>query len=84
MPQELPRYVCHKEVRAVKIKSVRYADAKYYLSPADEGYADIVVEPVWMDKHGAKAGGYYVVYQDGYASFSPAKAFEEGYTAVPE
>ena len=25
-------------------------------------------------------GGYYVLYEDGYESFSPAKAFEEGYT----
>lgn len=27
--------------------------------------------------------GYYVVYTDGYVSWSPAKAFEEGYTKVP-
>ncbi len=31
-------------------------------------------------KHNPEAGGYYVVYKDGYTSFSPAKAFEEGYT----
>jgi hypothetical protein len=24
-----------------------------------------------------EAGGYFVVYEDGYESFSPAKAFEE-------
>lgn len=27
-------------------------------------------------------GGYFVVYKDGYESFSPAQAFEEGYTRV--
>jgi hypothetical protein len=27
-------------------------------------------------------GGYFVVYKDGYKSFSPAKAFEEGYTRI--
>ncbi len=28
-----------------------------------------------------EVGGYYVVYEDGYKSFSPAGAFESGYTA---
>jgi len=27
-------------------------------------------------------GDYYVVYEDGYKSISPAKAFEEGYTLI--
>ena len=27
-------------------------------------------------------GGYYVVYEDGYKSFSPAGAFESGYTPL--
>ena len=29
-----------------------------------------------------KVGGYYVVYEDGYKSFSPAEAFESGYKRV--
>ena len=33
-------------------------------------------------KHDPQAGGYYVVYADGYQSFSPAQAFEEGYTRI--
>jgi len=35
-----------------------------------------------MYKHKPEVGGYYVVYADGYKSFSPAQAFEEGYTRV--
>ena len=31
-----------------------------------------------------EAGGYYVRYPDGYESWSPAEAFEEGYTLVEE
>lgn len=27
-------------------------------------------------------GGYYVLYEDGYESWSPAKAFEEGYDKI--
>jgi site-specific recombinase XerD len=34
----------------------------------------------YVHKHKPEAGGYYVVYADGYKSYSPAKAFEEGYT----
>jgi hypothetical protein len=33
-------------------------------------------------KHSPEAGGYYVQYKDGYTSFSPAEAFEEGYTRL--
>ena len=29
-----------------------------------------------------EVGGYYVVYEDGYKSFSPAGAFESGYTPL--
>ena len=36
-----------------------------------------------MKRHQPQVGGYYVVYApDGYASFSPADVFEEGYTLV--
>jgi len=36
-----------------------------------------------MDQeHNPQPGGYFVVYKDGYKSFSPAKAFEEGYTRI--
>lgn len=31
-------------------------------------------------KHKPEAGSYYVIYEDGYTSISPAKAFEDGYT----
>lgn len=48
----------------------------------DEGYAGITVEADWIFKHGPKIGGYLVQYADGYKSFSPEKAFEEGYTRV--
>lgn len=37
-----------------------------------------------MRKHKPEVGGYYVVYKDGYKSFSPAAAFDEGYTLIAE
>lgn len=42
----------------------------------------IEVSAEFMAKHKPEPGGYYVVYKDGYASFSPAAAFEDGYTKI--
>lgn len=82
--QPLPKYVCHKEVQAIKIRSVAYSPGTngYTIIPCESGIAPIHVSTEWQDKHGAKQGGYFVRYVDGYESFSPAKAFEEGYSAV--
>jgi hypothetical protein len=52
------------------------------ISPADEGYAPFQVSDEYLLKHKPEVGGYYVQYDDGYKSFSPAKAFEEGYTRL--
>lgn len=89
---EMPRYKCHKEVWALKIKDVRQAPADqeranaggdWYLIPEDARYGPIVVgHDAYYVKHKPTAGGYYVVYKDGYTSFSPADAFEDGYTAI--
>lgn len=80
----LPKYLCHKEVRALKITRVERVSNHYVLHFAEEGYAPLEVESGWIDKHGPKAGGYFVAYADGYRSFSPARTFEEGYRPVQE
>lgn len=87
---ELPRYKCHKEVWALKIAGIkrdgegenRESDGSAEITPADEGYAPFTVDCHFMHKHKPEVGGYYVVYADGYKSFSPAKAFEDGYTRI--
>lgn len=81
--REMPRYKCHKEVWALKIASITTEEGGLdRLTFEDDRYEPIVVAHAWTEKRGAKAGGYYVVYQDGYTSFSPAEAFEEGYTLI--
>lgn len=84
---QMPRYQCHKKVWALKIKAINptnemlmYPD--YALHFEEEGYAPIRKSRDWMQKHSPSAGGYYVVYEDGYTSYSPAKAFEEGYRLI--
>lgn len=78
---ELPQYKCHKVVRAGKIEDI----AVYGDGSADfllEGGAYAKADRAFVEKHTPTPGGYYVVYEDGYASFSPAKAFEDGYMKV--
>ena len=79
---EMPRYKCHKEVWALKINKIQLADNNEgaELTPEHDGYAPFMVPQDYMDKHKPEVGGYYVVYADGYKSFSPAKAFEDGYS----
>ena len=81
---EMPRYQSHKKVHALKIKDVGVnADTGLgWITPEEDGYATFEVDAAFMDKHEPKHGGYYVVYPDGYKSFSPAEAFESGYTRI--
>ena len=76
---ELPLYNCHKQVRALKIsKTVDNPNKSIDIFFEDGNYAPINQE---VDKKPTpEAGWYYVVYKDGYTSFSPAEAFEDGYS----
>lgn len=84
---EMPRYRCHKEVWALKILSITpiregecAGPTAYCIIPDEEGYHSFDVPAEWFLKHRPEPGGYYVAYKDGYKSYSPAQAFEEGYT----
>lgn len=86
----MPRYLCHKQVWALKIRAIihdgqgenRETDGSAMIHPEEKGYAPFRVDHAYMHKHKPEVGGYYVVYDDGYKSFSPAKAFEDGYTLI--
>lgn len=81
--REMPRYRCHKEVWALKIACLEGADGgEWTVTPAEDGYAPFQVDAAYMAKHQPKVGGYYVVYRDGYKSWSPASEFEDGYTRI--
>lgn len=75
---ELPRWRCHKIVRAAKIVAIDFGER---LDLMPHGVVEVGAQ--WIVEKRAEVGGYYVVYEDGYASYSPAKAFEEGYSWVP-
>lgn len=80
--RNLPKYRCHKDVWAVKIASIAYDLDSALITPADPSYPAFRMSGEWIGKHNPQVGGYFVVYEDGYRSYSPAKAFEEGYTRV--
>jgi len=80
---ELPKYRCHKVVHALKLSALTHEpDGGAKLIPAEEPYAPFAVDAEYVKRHRPQPGGYYVVYDDGYTSFSPAKAFEDGYTKI--
>lgn len=72
---ELPKYTCHKQVRAAKITA--FAGLTLILGEIN---AEVEKDINWHTKHAPKIGGYYIIYPDGYSSYSPAEPFEEGYT----
>ena len=72
------RYRSHKEVEAFKITDMQLSTSTRLLGNEDIA----VVNQAYMDKHKPQVGGYYVRYADGYESWSPADAFEEGYTKI--
>lgn len=80
---EMPKYQSHKKVWALKIKEIVLSgDGQAVIVPGEEPYASFTVDKDYMDKHKPAVGGYYVVYKDGYRSFSPAEAFEDGHTRI--
>ncbi len=90
---ELPKYRCHKEVWALKIDAIhldsdvaqqeeRETDGGAFIYPEDKRYTPFKVDRAYVKKHNPQSGGYYVVYKDGHKSFSPADAFEDGYTLI--
>jgi hypothetical protein len=80
----MQRYKCHKEVKAVKIHFIdlNHENSGAFISPEDPGMDRIEVSAEWLNKHQPQAGGYFVRYDDGYTSYSPAEAFEGGYTLI--
>jgi len=85
---EMPRYKCHKEVHALQILGISPSepDGSVDLYFEEKQFAPIRVSKEWIAKHlpedGVLTRGYYVVYDDGYVSWSPEKAFQDGYTKL--
>lgn len=75
---EMPCYQSHKKVHALKIKHI---SGKLMLFD-DERYMPITASNSLFVRYTPVPGDYYIVYDDGYESISPAKVFEDGYTLI--
>lgn len=88
-------YKSHKVVEAAKVVKVNtnydVSNDTIMGQLVFEDASTANVDQAWMLKHAPGsttveeavqnlAGGYFVSYPDGYSSWSPAQAFEEGYT----
>lgn len=99
LPQApLPRYRCHKLVHAAKIVSTEWITLEHPPAmrldlevPGGDNqprHAAVFVSASWVDRNkpvsgNSLVGGYFVRYEDGYESWSPAAQFESGYTLEP-
>lgn len=81
--EHLPKYRCIKEVHGFKIGQIIKESTETKLISIS-GRIIVTVDAPYMEKHNPQINGYYVLYEDGYESYSPAKAFEEGYILINE
>lgn len=84
MDFQLPQWQCHKVVQAAQIENIRDQHVPDGAILTLSGGFTVKVDNAWCQRHEARVGGYLVVYEDGYMSFSPAAAFESGYTRIAQ
>lgn len=79
---QFPEYQCHKLVHAFKITEVtpRIGDVLLFSSEFPNDPVSVTIP--WYIKFKPEMGQYFVAYEDGYTSISPAVAFESGYSLV--
>jgi len=87
---ELPKYRSHKVVSALKIAKWERegGTGRVWIMPADAGYTAFSASDEWENRVPQSVReavtppdyGYFVRYADGFESWSPSEAFEEGYT----
>lgn len=89
---QLPSYVSHKVVQAAKIAAIEFnANGSAKIAPCHMDGV-VVTTAGYRDRFKGKEAedgqvsdlGYYVLYADGYESWSPSEAFESGYTLLDE
>lgn len=84
--EHLPQYRSHKVVRAGVFLGDTVEDdgrLRLIVSAGDNEIANVMA-PAGIFARGAPTHGqdYIVVYEDGYVSWSPKAAFEEGYSSI--
>lgn len=79
---EMPRYVSHKRVHALEIAAIgepMSGSEARSIAFKEPGFQGKTLPAEMFSRYKPVIGDFYVVYADGYESFSPRKAFVEGY-----
>lgn len=76
----LPKWKSKKIINADKITDIDVAGIPFdgYIILTTANGTRIKRLANWYVKHEPNVGGYIVVYEDGYTSYSPAEPFEKG------
>lgn len=80
----MKKYRCHKEVNAIKIKRILHGYQGIDGALINSDDENVLVTNEYLTKHKPEIGGYYVKYEGGYESYSPADVFESGYSLIEE
>jgi hypothetical protein len=80
---QLADWKCHKVVKAGKILTFSAGfSGPVTVADANGVPCKVNCPPSVFARGRPNLGDYIVIYKDGYKSWSPAKAFEEGYTRI--
>lgn len=80
---KFPEYQCHKKVLAFKITEVTPRIGDVLLSSSEFPNDPVSVDIPWYLKFKPEVDSYFISYEDGYNSVSPAIPFESGYSLIP-
>lgn len=79
----LHKYRCHKEVRAMKIVAIKECGYTWHCELTGEDGTVVRVDNEYMTRKPIMVGGYYID-DNGRTTYSPAEAFEAGYTLIED
>ena len=79
---QLADWKCHKVVKAGKILDLDVAAPTIIIEDVNGAECKVARPQGFGNRGWPSRGDYLVIYEDGYKSWSPAKAFEDGYTRV--
>jgi hypothetical protein len=80
---DIPKYVSHKEVWAAEIEKIDIYD-RVTISFKDCKPLNYIISEYdkMVIRYQPTEGDFLIIYPDGYQSFSPRKAFLDGYTKL--
>ena len=83
---KIPQYKCRKIVGALKIMNIEFDEERKsgaVIEP-EAPFEAFMVSQEYVNKYKPKIGGYYILDEDKYESFSSPVSFERDYTLISE